>query len=107
MTANQTTKVRVCPVAELVEGCGKLVTVNGKALTLFRLGECVVALDAECPHEGGPLQDGTIEEGCVVCPWHTYRFGLTDGRCETDPNLRVKTYAASVEDGAVWVAVDQ
>jgi nitrite reductase/ring-hydroxylating ferredoxin subunit len=105
MTANQTTKVRACTVAELAEGCGKLVTINGKALALFRLGERVVALDAECPHEGGPLQEGTIEEGCVVCPWHNYKFALGTGRCDTDESLCAKTYPASLVGEEVWVEV--
>lgn len=103
MTSSRTTKVSVCAVEELAEGCGKLVTVGGKAIALFRVGERVVALDAECPHEGGPLQDGTIEDGCVVCPWHNYKFELAGGRCDLDPNLTVKTYPVSVEGGAVWV----
>jgi nitrite reductase/ring-hydroxylating ferredoxin subunit len=89
----------------LADGCGKLVTVNGKALALFRLGERVVALDAECPHEGGPLQDGTIEAGCVVCPWHNYKFELASGQCDIDPSLKVKTYPTAIEDETVFVEV--
>ena len=98
-------KVKVCDVSELSRQSGRLVTVNGKALTLFLVGERVVAMDAVCPHEGGPLEEGAIEEGCVVCPWHAYRFEAAGGRCVTDPDLSVKTYPTVVEHGAVFVEV--
>ncbi len=95
--------VKACQTSELSEQGGRFVTVNGKAFALFRVGERIVAMDAECPHEGGPLQDGMVESGCVVCPWHAYRFDVTSGACETEPSLSVKTYPTVVEAGVVWV----
>ena len=100
-----TVKVQACHLSQLSEGCGRLVTVEGKSLAVFASGGRVIAVDAECPHEGGPLQEGTIEDGCVVCPWHAYRFDTKNGRCATDENLSVKTYATSIEEGTVWVEV--
>jgi len=105
MTSPRTVKVKACGVKELSEGSGKLVTVGGKALALFRVGERIVALDAQCPHEGGPLQDGTIEDGCVVCPWHNYKFELAGGQCDIDPGLKVNTYPTVVEEETVFVEV--
>jgi len=105
MISPRTVKVKACEVKELAEGSGKLVTVSGKAVALFRIGERVVALDAECPHEGGPLQDGTIEDGCVVCPWHNYKFELASGQCDIDPSLKVNTYPATIEEETVLVEV--
>jgi len=98
-------KRNVCALAELQENRGRLVSLGNKALALFRLDERIVAIDAECPHAGGPLQEGAIEGGCVVCPWHEYAFELATGRCTTDPALSVNTYPVSVEGGAVWVEV--
>jgi hypothetical protein len=40
---------------------------------------------AVCPHLGGPLAEGTVEDGCVTCPWHGYRFDLRTGRCVSGP----------------------
>ena len=105
MIDSRPVKVKACEVKELSDGCGKLVTVQGKPLALFRLGERIVAVDAECPHEGGPLQDGTIENGCVVCPWHNYKFELAGGRCDVEPDLKVGTYPTSVEGDDVFVEV--
>ena len=105
MISPRTVKVKACELRELAEGSGKLVTVSGKAVALFRVGERAVAVDAECPHEGGPLQDGTIEDGCVVCPWHHYKFELTSGQCDIDPSLKVNTYPTAIEAGTVVVEV--
>jgi phenylpropionate dioxygenase-like ring-hydroxylating dioxygenase large terminal subunit len=33
-----------------------------------------------CPHRGGPLDDVPVEDGCITCPWHGYRFDLLSGR---------------------------
>jgi ferredoxin-nitrite reductase len=104
-TAAPAASTAVCRASELAEGVGRLVTVGGKSLALFRHDGRVVAVDAECPHEGGPLQEGTIEQGCVVCPWHAYRFDVTSGRCETDPSLGVRTYPTTVKDDVVHVEV--
>lgn len=100
-------KVRVCGVDELSEGSSRLVSLRGRQLAVFRVNGKILAIDAECPHEGGPLQDGMIEQGCIVCPWHNYRFDLTSGQCETDHSLSVKTYSALIENEAVWVEISK
>jgi len=54
----------------------------------------VVEVDGElavhstiCPHLLGPLDDAAVEEGCVRCPWHGYRFDLRSRRCQEVPRL--------------------
>jgi nitrite reductase (NADH) small subunit len=60
-------------------------------------------LDGVCPHEGGPLGEGTIEEGRVVCPWHAFAFDLQTGVAQDDPALRVEVFEAQVENGELRV----
>ena len=38
------------------------------------------ALDNRCPHQGGPLGDGQIDEGWLICPWHAYQYDTVTGR---------------------------
>ena len=78
-------------------------TVMGKTLAVFVMEGQVIAMDAECPHEGGPLYEGTVERGCIVCPWHGYEFELHTGRCDTDPNLSDRRYPTFIEEGDVWI----
>ena len=55
------------------------VEAEGRALALVnRAGEWF-ALDAVCPHQGGPLDEGSLWQGAVECPWHRYRFDPATG----------------------------
>ena len=64
---------------------GHRLVLNGKEVSLFKyLGE-VLAFAAICPHMGGPLDEGDIEDidgtWCVSCPWHGFSFELKKGEC--------------------------
>ncbi|MBS1870332.1 MAG: Rieske 2Fe-2S domain-containing protein [Actinobacteria bacterium] len=58
---------------------GRRVTVDGRRVAIFRTEEGVHAVSADCPHAGGPLQDGLVADGCVTCPLHGWRFDLRSG----------------------------
>ena len=59
------------------------------------------ALDNKCPHQGGPLGEGSIENGWLRCPWHGWDFhpctGLPPGGYEDG----VPTFAVKIEDNSV------
>jgi len=52
-----------------------------------------------CPHLGGPLEQATLEDDHVVCPWHGYRFSLANGRAADGRRCRMKP-PPRVERGA-------
>ena len=54
-------------------------------LVVVRIAETVYAMHAVCAHDGGPLPQGTIEDGCIVCPWHGASYRLTDGHVVRGP----------------------
>ena len=54
-------------------------------LVVVRSGERIEALHNVCAHAGGPLDQGTIEDGCIQCPWHGSRFRLDDGLVRRGP----------------------
>ncbi len=56
-------------------------------LVLVRLGDTVHALHATCAHAGGPLDKGTVVDGCLQCPWHGARYRLADGHVVRGPSL--------------------
>ena len=56
-------------------------------LVVVRLGDTIHALHAVCAHAGGPLDQGTIVDGCVECPWHASRFRLSDGFVRQGPSV--------------------
>ncbi len=77
--------IRVCSVSEIPEGTAKLVKVEGKPIAIFNLNGGLYATDETCPHEGGPLSDGSIEGENVSCPWHGATFHIKSGKTLEPP----------------------
>lgn len=71
---------RVASDADVVEGGRHTVEANGVPILLLRHGGKLTAMDSVCNHLGGPLEEGTIEDGCITCPWHQSMFRLDDGK---------------------------
>ncbi len=65
--------------ADLVDDRPVRAEVDGVPVMVVRHQGAIRALSATCSHAGGPLDEGDIEAGCVVCPWHQSKFGLRDG----------------------------
>jgi nitrite reductase (NADH) small subunit len=97
--------VTVCRLDEVSEGRGVSRDADGLRLAIFRHGGEIVALSGRCPHAGGPLGLGWIEEGEVVCPLHHWRFRLSDGRCTTMSGYPVHRFRCEVRGDEVWVEV--
>jgi nitrite reductase (NADH) small subunit/3-phenylpropionate/trans-cinnamate dioxygenase ferredoxin subunit len=95
----------VCRMAELTEGEGKTVTVGGKLIAVFRCGDQVHAIDDMCPHMGASLAGGYVEGGVVTCPWHAWRFRLTDGAWADNPRIKIGCYAVRIDGEEVQVEV--
>jgi len=70
---------------ELVEGQLKRVLVEEQPVVLLSLDGTIYALGAVCSHYGAPLNNGTIVERTIECPWHASRFALDDGRVVQGP----------------------
>lgn len=97
--------VRVARLADLPEGAGVEVEAGGRRLALFRNGTQIYALDASCPHAGGPIATGLVRGGVVTCPWHWWRFRLDTGERLGAPGIRLCRYETTVRDGDVFVRV--
>lgn len=99
-----TNLIRLCNIAELPdEGHVREITVGRQALCVARVNGMVTALENECPHHGGPLAAGVLEDGKVVCPWHAYAFDLHTGACEYAAGLRARVYEVTVQGDDVMV----
>jgi len=89
---------------ELHEGDLKRVTIADVPVLVTRQQGQVYALAATCSHLGGPLAEGKVENGCVVCPWHGSRFRLNDGRIVNGPaTFPQPVYETRVRDGKIEV----
>lgn len=97
---------RVATTAELDDGRGVAVVVDGRPIAIFSSGGQVYALDDLCPHAGARLARGRVREGHVTCPLHGAKFDLATGRCVT-PHVAdsspVVTHEVKIVDGHVEV----
>ncbi len=91
----------LCRLDEVAEGRGLTVEAAGARLAVLRDGGSVAVLFDRCPHAGGSLGSGRVEDGEVVCPSHRWRFRLRDGRCDVS-GPRAHVVECRVESGAVW-----
>ena len=82
------------------------VTAGIKALCLAKLDGQYFALDNHCPHQGGPLGEGLIENGYVRCPWNGYEYAPQDGSPPGGYDDRVETYPLELRDDGIYVAVE-
>ena len=83
------------------------VTAGVKAVCLAKFEGKYYALDNHCPHQGGPLGEGLIENGYVRCPWHAYEYAPQDGSPPGGYDDRVETYPLEVRSDGIYVAVDE
>lgn len=93
----------VFAAAELAEGEATRRVVAGRALALVHRAGVFHALDDRCPHDAGPLGEGTLEDGALACPWHGWRFELATGRCLQNETLRQECFATRVRAGVLEV----
>jgi nitrite reductase/ring-hydroxylating ferredoxin subunit/uncharacterized membrane protein len=59
----------------------------GTPIVLVRTGKTLEALADRCAHQAGPLHEGTLEDGCLTCPWHGSTFRLADGAVVRGPSV--------------------
>lgn len=93
----------VADAAEIRAGVLREADVGGVPLVLTRDGDDIVALSGRCTPRGGPLHEGELRDGCIVCPWHGSMFEL-DGTVAGGPATRpAPAYEVRVTDGQVYV----
>ncbi|MEL6273929.1 MAG: thiamine pyrophosphate-binding protein [Bacteroidota bacterium] len=92
---------------DLVEGRVMTVTAGHTGICLTHFEGKYCALDNKCPHQGGPLGEGSIENGMLRCPWHGWDFHPCTGLPPGGYDDGVKTFAVKEEDGAIYVGIEE
>ena len=96
--------LRVAQVDELEEARAKIIRpVDGDAIAVFRDGNRIAAVSNVCRHQGGPLGEGKIVDGCITCPWHGFQYRMEDGQSPPPFTEKISTYATRILDGVVYV----
>lgn len=89
------------PVSQVPAGEGRTFAVADSQVAVFRLRDgSLRALDAVCPHKGGPLADGLADDEVVVCPLHGATFDMSTG-AELGGAAPVRSYPVRDVDGRI------
>ena len=92
---------------DLNEGSLLRVDVEGKPIVLAVVLGKVYAMDAVCSHEGGPLEDGSLEGYELKCPWHYALFDVRNAKVseQTVWATDMQSYSVKVDEGSGDIAV--
>ena len=110
----------VANIEDIQPGTRKIVTVNGREIGIFRIGDDFYGLINRCPHQGAPLCRGEIVSRLVApspgdyrltrsgemirCPWHCWEFDIRTGQSLCDPNsVQARTFDVAMEPGKALV----
>jgi nitrite reductase (NADH) small subunit len=78
-------------------------TCGDKQICVANVNGSYSAMDNICLHRGGPLGQGMIENGKVVCPWHAWAWDPKTGEAAHNPSAKIAVYALKIENGDVLV----
>jgi ferredoxin-NADP reductase/nitrite reductase/ring-hydroxylating ferredoxin subunit len=104
MTKDEEGYEKVANKQDLQEGGLLKVEPGGKPVVLSMVNGKVYAIDAVCSHEGGPLEEGTLEGYEVECPWHGSKFDVRTGEVKNPPaEIPQSVYEVKVENNDILV----
>lgn len=89
----------------LPEGRVTTVSANHTAICLTHFKGKFSGLDNRCPHQGGPLGEGSIENGLLRCPWHGWDYDPQTGQAPGFHNDHTKTFPVDVRADGVYVGM--
>lgn len=81
----------VAKVGSIPEGEGRAFPVNGRMVAVFRRDGQYFAINDSCPHMGASLSAGYLDSTEVICPWHAWRFCVTNGLWLDNPKSKIRT----------------
>lgn len=96
--------VKVGEVDEIKEGRAKAVLLDEcRKVAVFRHARGFSAISGVCAHQGGPLAEGRVVDGCVTCPWHGYQYLAESGQSPPPFTERIPTYELRIEGRTLFV----
>ena len=106
LAARDAAGVDIGPVDDIPLGQGRAYVVGGRSIAVFRPRDGgLFAIDNHCPHRGGPLAEGVVGNGTVICPLHGWKIELASGRCLAEARA-VHVYDVWLADGRIRLSFE-
>ena len=94
---------RIATVTECPPGSSLERVAAGQVVALFNVADEFYALDGVCPHQGGPLGKGQLNQCLLSCPWHGWQFDVRSGQNQVNVTINQPTFDVKVEQDCVYV----
>jgi nitrite reductase/ring-hydroxylating ferredoxin subunit/DMSO/TMAO reductase YedYZ heme-binding membrane subunit len=95
--------LQVCHISEIEDDRAKIFTVANERVAIFKYDGMLSAIHNVCKHQGGPLGEGKIIDGCITCPWHGYQYLPSNGQSPPPFTEKVATYELKIEGETVYI----
>jgi len=96
---------KVAEPGDLADGRVRTAVAGPRTIALTHCGGRFGALENHCPHQGGPLGEGSIENGLLRCPWHGYDYDPITGQPPAGFSDAPESFPVEVRDDGVYVAI--
>ncbi|WP_299247068.1 Rieske 2Fe-2S domain-containing protein [uncultured Aquimarina sp.] len=93
----------VCDIDEIPEDRAKIFIVDKERIAVFKYDNKLSAISNVCKHQGGPLGEGKVIDGCVTCPWHGYQYLPHNGQSPPPFTEKVATYRLKNDNNKIYV----
>ncbi|HLQ50349.1 MAG TPA: Rieske (2Fe-2S) protein [Terriglobales bacterium] len=98
--------VKIAAKSELPSpGEAREFTCSDKMICVANIDGTLTAMDNVCLHRGGPLGQGVVDGGKVICPWHGWEYDAKTGEASHNPAAKVAVYPIKVEGENVMVEI--
>ncbi|HEX2530863.1 MAG TPA: non-heme iron oxygenase ferredoxin subunit [Burkholderiaceae bacterium] len=85
-------------------GTRRAIDVNGTQVAVFNLDGTYYAIEDVCPHDGGALAEGRLDDEQIICPRHGARFSIITGKVLAPPAYEdITSFPVRVDGGMVQV----
>jgi sulfoxide reductase heme-binding subunit YedZ len=95
--------VYVCNSDEIEDSRAKIFCIDKERIAVYRHENKLYAIHNVCKHQGGPLGEGKILDGCITCPWHGYQYLPENGQSPPPFKEKVNTYNIKVIKNKIWL----
>jgi nitrite reductase/ring-hydroxylating ferredoxin subunit len=95
--------VDVAGVADIPQGRMRAYVIGEKKVVVYHTARGFFSTENTCPHRGGPLAEGDLIGGEIICPWHLWGFDVATGICTGNAEVTLATHEVRIEGDRILV----
>ena len=95
--------VKVAALSSLPPGSVTEVTLGENSYAICNVNGELHALDGICPHAGGPLGQGNVQDNMVICPWHEWAYDCRTGENDFDPAVKLDLFPVKADGDDILI----